>query len=137
VVLINIKNLLFLLSYSAKRLVKDLVDIVSLIKDSKTWSFILFATVVIAVYYQNILLVQIALPLMVLVYIVRIDKDPHYSFEVKKRAFINGDEERIQEYYYRYVKQCFFSKAYPLGYEAYKKEEIRKLMEKSGTGLAL
>lgn len=124
------KDVLFLLWDSIKALFMDLVDLFGALKKAKTWSFILYATFILAVYYRNMTVIKIALPLIILLYIARRSNEPEYMRAYKDRAFLNDDEEVIGEYYEKYKRQCFFTNKEPLPYEEYKKEEIKKIQDR-------
>ena len=125
-------NIIFLIWYSVKSLIMDLADLLSALKRAKTWSFILYATFFLAVWYKNYTLMKIALPLILLLYIIRQDKEPDFQKAKKDRAFLRNDTKRIEGYYEKYKSACYFSRPRkePLNYEDYKKEELRKLFEK-------
>ena len=129
----KLKELLYLVWYSIKSLFTDLLEFFSALKKAKTWSFILYATFFLGVYYRNYTVMKIALPAILLLYILRQNKEPDYNKSVRDRAFQQGDDEKIKLYYDRYKKQCYYSRKEPLSYDDYKKAEIRKLDEKKYT----
>src|SRR3990167_10088313 len=122
----KLKHIPYLVYDSLKSLVMDLVGLAASLKKAKTWSFILYATFFLAVYYKNYIVMKIALPLILILYILRRQKEPEFNTALRKRAFLNNNDKEIMEHYEKYKKQCFYSKAEPLSYEDYKREEIEK-----------
>lgn len=126
----KLKEIPYLVWFSAKSLVLDLVDLLSALKKAKTWSFILYSTFFLAVYYRQLDLMKIALPLILILYIIRQHKEPNYNKSIRERAFRKNDNEKIEEYYEKYKKHCFYSRKEFKDYDEYKKDEIKKLDEK-------
>ena len=126
----KLKEIPFLIFYSFKSLVMDLVELAESFKKAKTWSFILYATFFLAVYYKQYTLMKIALPIILILYVIRQDKEPEYNKELKEKAFLKGDDKEMLRYYQRYKKQCYFSKKEALSYEDYKANEVKELKEK-------
>ena len=129
----KLKHIPYLVYDSLKSLVMDLVELAASLKKAKTWSFILYATFFLAVYYKNYIVMKIALPLILVLYILRRQKEPEFGTTLRKRAFLRNNDKEIQEYYEQYKRQCYFTipKRVPLSYEDYKREEIEKLKEKA------
>lgn len=121
------KELTFLVYYSVKSLIVDLFEFLNSLKKAKTWSFILYATFFLGVYYKNYTVIKIALPLILLLYIIRQNKEPDYNRVVREKAFMSGEDERIMVYYKKYCKQCFFANTTPKSFEEYKVVETKKL----------
>ncbi len=128
----KIKHIPYLIYDSIKSLVMELVELANSIKKAKTWSFILYATFFLAVYFKQYTLMKIALPLILVLYVMRRQKEPEFNLALKRRAFLTNNDEEIREYYKQYERICYFTfpRREPLSYEDYKKEEIEKLKER-------
>ena len=128
----KLKHIPYLVYDSLKSLVRELVELAASLKKAKTWSFILYATFFLAVYYEKYNIMKIALPLILILYIVRRQKEPEFNTALKGRAFLNNIDSETQLYYEQYKKQTsfVFPRRESLSYEEYKREEIEKLKEK-------
>lgn len=125
----KLKETLYLLSYSIKSLFyDDLMEILDSLKKAKTWSMIMYSILFVGIYYRNMTLITLSLPFVILLYIVRQNKEPEYNRALREWIFRNNDEKGIMEYYEKYKKQCYFSipKKEPLSLEEYKKDELKK-----------
>ena len=129
----TLKEMLYLLGYSIKHLLNDLVDFLLEFKKAKTWGFIFYFTLVYAYFTNNIVLYWTALPIIGLIYVVRQHKEPRYHLELKKKALLTNNESEVRKYYESYKKNCFFSNKNPMSYEAFKESELKKLQEKTNT----
>ena len=125
------KELLYLIVYSLKSLLLDLINLLSALRHVKTWSFILYATLFLIAYYHKLTIINavIIIGLILLIYIARQHKDPDFNTAVKEKAFLENDEEKIKGDYESYKKQCYFTipKKEPLSYEEYKQRELKQL----------
>jgi hypothetical protein len=130
----RIKELPYLVYDSIISILKDSLHVFTALKNPKTWSFILYATLFLMAYYRKLNKINsfIILTLILIVYISRRRFDPEYTETVKRRAFLKNDKDKISRYYEQYKRQCFFTKTKPLPLEEYKKEEWRKLSQPTG-----
>ena len=128
------KNLLFLIWYSVRDILLDIIRLIEALKKPKTWSFILYATLFLMAYYRKLTITNaiIIIFLILVIYIARQKKDPEFNKAVKEKAFIGNEEDKIQEYYETYKKQCYFTipRKEPLSYEGYKQKELENIREK-------
>ncbi len=131
----GIKKIPYLIWFSAKSLVLDLVEFLGAFKRAKTWSFILYAGLFLIMYYKKLTQTNaiIIISLILIIYIIRQNKEPSYNKALKEKIFLKNDEEQIKVYYDKYKRQCFFAKKEPLDYDNYRKEEIKKIHEKMCT----
>jgi len=128
----KLKHIPYLVYDSLKSLVMDLVGLAASLKKAKTWSFILYATFFLAVYYKNYIVMKIALPLILILYILRRQKEPEFNTALRRMVFLTNNDKEIGVYYEQYKKQTsfVFPRRESLSYEEYKREEIEKLKEK-------
>ena len=129
------KDVPFLVYDSFRALVMDLVHMFKTLKKASTWSFILYATFFVGAYYRNYTVMKIALPLMIVVYILRRRVEPEFTESLKERAFLKNKEIEIREYYERYKTRCKFSRVQPLEFEDYKQEELKKIQSRKQSEL--
>ena len=134
------RDLLFLIWYSIRDIILDMLRFLEAFKSPKTWSFILYATLFLMAYYRKLTPKNaiIIIALILVVYVVRQHKDPDFNRAVKEKAFLRNDDDKIKRYYENYKKQCYFSvpRKEPLNYEEYKHKEVKKVQEStSGIGV--
>jgi len=126
------KDLLFLVWYSIKDLLLDIFMFLEALKKPKTWSFILYATLFLVAYYRKLTWTNagIIFSLIFLIYIIRQNKDTNFLKALKEKAFLDNDDKKIRSHYETYTKKCYFSvpRKEPLGYEEYKIEEVRRIV---------
>ena len=127
------KDLLFLVWYSIKDVLLDIVRFIEALKSPKTWSFVLYATLFLMLYYRKLTITSsiIIFSLILVIYIARQNNDPEFNRAMREAAFLNNEEDKISEYYENYKKQCYFTvpRKEPLNYDNYKEEELRKLQQ--------
>jgi len=104
------KDILFLLYDSGKALVTDFIELISSLKQAKTWSFILYAVIIIAAYTRNLTLMKVTIPFILILFVARRNQDPSYHAAVRRRAFNNNDLDKLEKYYRRYIKDCKYSR---------------------------
>lgn len=128
----KLKDILYLIWYSIKDLLIDLIELISALKKAKTWSFILYATIFLLAYYRSLTRTNaiIVIAFILILYIIRQHKEPNYNKSVKERAFRKHDDEKTRIYYEKYKNHCYYSKKEIVDYEEYKKRELMKLDEK-------
>lgn len=131
----NLKEFIYLIRYALASWFYDGVEFISMLKKARTWSYMLYGTIIVALYYNNLKIVYIVLPLVFILYIVRQSKETKFNRDLKEKSFLENDEQKIKSYYETYKKQCFFShpKREPLEYEDYKKYEINKINERKSS----
>ena len=129
------KDLLFLIEYSIKDILFDVVRVLEALKKPKTWSFVLYATLFLMAYYRKLTAINaiVIISLILIIYIARQKKDPDFDKAVKEKAFLRNEEDKIKNYYETYKRQCYFTipRKEPLSYEEYKEKELKKIEEKN------
>ena len=124
------KDLLFLIEYSIKDILFDVVRVLEALKKPKTWSFVLYATLFLMAYYRKLTAINaiVIISLILIIYIARQKKDPDFDKAVKEKAFLRNEEDKIKNYYETYKRQCYFTipRKEPLSYEEYKEKELKK-----------
>jgi hypothetical protein len=134
----KLKEFIYLIKYSMSSWLDYGFGLISMLKKPKTWGYILYGTIMAAVYYDNWEIIVIAGSMVLVLYIIRQSKDPGFTQSLKDKAFIDNDEQKLKRYYDNYKKQCFFSqpKREPVSYEDYVKGELEKINEKRYTGMS-
>lgn len=128
------KDLLFLILYSIKDILLDIVRVLEALKKPQTWSFILYAALFLMAYYRKLTIINavVIIGLILFIYIARQHKDPDFNKVIKEKAFLENDEDKIKDYYEAHKKQCYFTipRKEPLSYEEYKEKELRNLEDR-------
>lgn len=120
--------------YGIKELGNDFIDIISQFKKPRTWSAILYATFLIAVYVRNYNLMLWTIPLILLVYFIRNKKENLWKAELYEKDINNNiNSDIVKEHYERYKKQCYFAKKDYLPFEEWRQSELKRLEEKNKT----
>ena len=65
------KEFFFLLYYSGKELVDEFINIIMEVKRPKFWFYVSFSLLVYGIYSKNATLVKIAMPIAMVIYIIR------------------------------------------------------------------
>lgn len=127
----KLKDLLFLVWYSIRDIILDVMRFMDTLKKPKTWSFILYAALFLIAYYRKLTVwnATMVILLILVIYVIRQKNDPDFNKTVKENAFLNGEENKIKEYYDDYTRQCYFTipRKEPLSYEDYKQQELKKI----------
>lgn len=126
----NPKEFLFLVWYSLKSMVADLLSVLQTFKESRTWFFIAISLLFVGAYYQNFTLIKVALPAALILYIVRKRLEPGYDKAIRRRAFLSGDEAKMMEYYDKDRRARYFAKQKFITFEEFKKQELKKIKGK-------
>jgi chromate transport protein ChrA len=126
------KYFFYLVWYSIKSLVMDLLEIFSALKRPKTWSFILYATLFLMIYYRKLTWTNfiVIILLIFIIYTFRQNKEPFFLERIKEKAFLENDKEKIKDYYNKYCRGCFFQNKHPLKLDEFKAEELRRINER-------
>ena len=130
----NLKDLLFLVAYSIKDILLDVLRVLEILKKPQTWSFVMYVSLFLIAYYQKLTKVNAAvlLSLILVIYVVRQHKDPEFNRAVKDKAFLKNDDLKVMKYYEDYKKRCYFSvpRKEPLSYEEYQQKEVEEIKER-------
>lgn len=118
--------------YGIKELKNDFLEIIRLFKKPKTWSAILYATFLIAIYIRNYNLMWWTIPLISLVYFIRNKRENLWKAELYEKDIKNNiDSDIVNEHYERYKKQCYFARKEFLSFDEWKQSEIKRLDERN------
>ena len=121
----KIKEFFYLIYFSARSLfIDDLIETLEELKKPKTWSSILYLVLFVGAYLRNWVLVKIAFPLIILVYVVRQRVDGKYKTELYDKSFLNDDSKFIERAYEKYKRDCLYKNIAPLELEKWKEKEI-------------
>jgi len=123
----RIREVPFLLWYSAKSILwTDPKEVVVSLKNPRTWSYILYATVIISVWYGWYTMLRFSLPLLALTYIVVQHNEPSYHKALRRHAFLKNDREFVMKEYLKHLRYCKYNKKEPLPIEEFRRQEIEK-----------
>lgn len=120
---------LYSVYYSAKEILSEFLDLLNQFKKPKMWSSILYIACFYAFLTHNATLFRWLIPAILIVYLIRQRVDGAYRNELKKRAFIKGDDVILKEEYSKYQRESHFMKKEPLEYELWKEQERNKLVK--------
>lgn len=135
--MVKAKQVPYLIWYSLKSFKSDLAGVLATLKQPRTWFSIIIVVFTIGVYYRNITLIKVVLPIMFVLYVIRHGQESDFHRAIKERAFLKGKDEEVQKYYERYKRDQYLARKKFVSFKEYKRneiKEIRKLKEKRHTG---
>lgn len=124
----RIKEVLFLLAYSAKSMFwGEPLEFISSLKKPRTWSYLLYATFLLSLWYRWFTIMLFTLPCIGIVYLITQHNDPDYHVALKRHAFIMNDRVIVRKEHEKYLRACRFNNKPALSYDEFRREELRKM----------
>lgn len=123
-----------LMWFSFRDIMIEPFRVLELFKKPRTWTFVLYGVLFYSMYlHRPILNTIIIFGIILILHLIRQNKEPDFNRYVKEKAFKDDNKELLDKYYAKYEERCFYTRNVPLSFDEWKEKEKARLLEKTRT----
>ncbi len=120
------KEFFYLLWYSVKSFFADVGEMFKELLNPKTWSYLTIAAMFVSVWYNQVQLLKILVPVFLLIKIVRHNLEGKFRHELyQKELLARKDTPLVRDKYDEYVTKANINKYTPSTFEEWREKEIK------------